>query len=177
MFPALWPYITILGTGSGGFWGDFYSTGGESKHEWSGHLKPWWACASSLWPVSGKCTFLPCRKQSSGHRSNVRYNTDKVEGGGEARVGDEQPLAGLKELKRFWAMPAAECKLCFGKDLLEVASGGKKIPYVFLHPCLWLPSQHCPINEERMVLARFFSTCVLTNLLTHACSIHLMTTP
>lgn len=134
MFPALWPYITILGTGSGGFWGDFYSTGGESKHEWSGHLKPWWACASSLWPVSGKCTFLPCRKQSSGHRSNVRYNTDKVEGGGEARVGDEQPLAGLKELKRFWAMPAAECKLCFGKDLLEVASGGKNNPLCFPTP-------------------------------------------
>lgn len=131
----------------------------------------------SIFPVAhvrANASFLPCRKQSPGCWSDVRarHHTDKVEGGGEPRVGAEQPLAGSKEVKWFWAMPAAECKLCFGKHLLEVASEGKKkIPCVFLHPYLWLPSPHCPINEERMVLARlFFHLC--TNQFIDSCPFH-----
>lgn len=131
-------------------------------------------CVFPVAYVRAKASFLPCRKQSPGCQSAVRarHNTGEAEGGRGPRVGAEQPPAGLKELNGFEQCQQQNANCGLESTCLK---GPQKVRektlMFFLHPCLWLPSQHRPINEERMVLARFcFHLC--TNQFIDSCLFH-----
>lgn len=164
------PYHLALHLNSGhwvwGFWGVICTapstTGGESKQLWSCHLRSQWSHASSLWPVSRQIHHF-CWAE------NKALDADQMQGPGimlirqREEVGPGWDLSslmsptGLKELKWFWATSAAKCKLHLGKLHFSGLRGYKTIPHIFLHSCLWLSSQHCPTDQKRIALGRFFS--------------------
>lgn len=150
----VWGFLGVIRTASS-------TTGGESKQQWSCHFRSQRARASSPWPMSGRMHHF-C------HTENKALYADQVRGLGAMLIRQREErgpgwdlirltsLTRLNEPKWFWATSAAECKLHFGKLHFSGLRGYKTIPHILLHSCLWLSLQHCPTDQERMALARFF---------------------